>query len=240
MPFPCSRLLTCGAMVLSTMSPAIAQSVCSSEGQSPPTRLMERFTSADCATCWSDPATAPASPGIVVLDWVLPGAKGDAAALSAVASSDGLDRLALLGQSAPASASVTAIRVTKPASLSKSTLRVARGLTLSGYIGASIELQPAPRMTSLKHLTVWLALVEVLPAGLEGSPVERNLVRNVFQSHWNLGRKLSKEEHLHWFDQRSMSVAQGVNPDRLQVIGWLADDKGRVVSAAQSKCVAVP
>ena len=100
MKFLMPGLLTCTVVLLSAITPAIAQSVCSSDGQTPPLRVLERFTSADCATCWSEPATALPRPGTVVLDWVLPGAQGEEAALSAVASPDALLRLEALGQRA--------------------------------------------------------------------------------------------------------------------------------------------
>ena len=201
---------------------------------------MERFTNADCADCWRDPATAKAVPGTAVLDWVLPGAQGDDAPLSAVASGDSALRLEAIGEPMPRTSTVKTSPVTPQAALKKSVLRVARGLALSGYIGASIELKPAPTQAKAARVTAWLALVETLPAGLEGSPVERNLVRNMFQSNWNLRKKLSKSEQNHWFDQRSMSVTEGVSPDRLKVIGWVQDDQGRILAAAQSMCSAVP
>ncbi len=217
---------------------ASAQSVCASDGQPQPVLLMERFTNADCANCWRDPATAKAAPGTAVLDWVLPGAQGDDAPLSGVASVDALSRLKALGQSAPVTSSATTVTITPDPALRRSTLRVARGLALSGYIGASIALKPAPTQGKAGVVTAWLALVETLPAGLEGSAVDRNLVRNVFQSTWKIPVKLSKTEQNHLFDQRSMSLAEGVNPERLQVIGWLTDKRGRVLAAAQSACSA--
>jgi hypothetical protein len=219
---------------------AAAQSVCSSDGQLKPVQLMERFTNADCADCWRDPATAKAPKGAAVLDWVLPGAMGDDAPLSAVASRDGVSRLESLGEPMPRATSVRASTVAADPGLKNSTFRVARGLALSGYIGASIQLKPAPARAKAAQATAWLALVETLPTGLEGSPVERNLVRNVFQSGWNLRKKPSKSDQNHWFDQRSMGVAEGVNPDRLAVIGWLADEQGRILAAAQSRCTETP
>ena len=149
MKFLMPGLLTCTVVLLSAITPAIAQSVCSSDGQTPPLRVLERFTSADCATCWSEPATTLPRPGTVVLDWVLPGAQGDEAALSAVAIPDALLRLEALGQRATATANAFVTPIIRHPSLARSTLRVARGLALSGYIGASIELKPAPRATSL-------------------------------------------------------------------------------------------
>ena len=219
---------------------ASAQSVCTSDGQPSPVRLMERFTSADCAACWQDPATARAAPGTALLDWVLPGSRGDDAPLSAVASRDGATRLLSSSEPVPSTTRATTRPVTPDAALKNSVLRVARGLAMSGYIGASIALKPAPIRTQAAQVSAWLALVETLPAGLEGSPVERNLVRNAFQSSWNLHKKLSKSEQNHWFDQRSMGVADGANPDRLTVIGWLEDSQGRVLAAAQSACSTAP
>lgn len=231
-------LVLCSSAVFSPL--ASAQSVCASDGQPKPVRLMERFTNADCADCWRDPATAKAASGTAVLDWVLPGAQGDDAPLSAVASRDGVARLQAIGEPTPGTTRVKTRPVTPDITLKKSVLRVARGLALSGYIGASIELKPAPTRAKAARVTAWLALAETLPAGLEGSLVERNLVRNVFQSNWNLRKKLSKSEQKHWFDQRSMGVTEGVNPDRLTVIGWLEDDQGRILAAAQSVCSATP
>ena len=235
---PC--LLTCTLLAISAITPVVAQSVCYSDGQALPVQLLERFTSADCAACWSERTTTIAPPDAMVLDWVVPGIQGDQAALSAVVSAESILRLQALGKHAPSTTQAVFTPVTRDPALGTSTLRVARGVVLSGYVGASIELKPAPRTPLLQQLTAWVALVEILPAGLEGSPVERNLVRNVFQSTWRLDQKRSKKEVRHWFDQRSMSVVESANPERLQVIGWLADSKNRILAAGQSKCIAVP
>ncbi|MBA3595091.1 MAG: hypothetical protein M3Q12_13110 [Pseudomonadota bacterium] len=210
---------------------AHAQSSCSSDGQSRPVLLLERFINADCADCWTEAATPRAGRGTVVLDWVLPGAQGDNAPLSAVATRDALKRLDALGLTAP------------PASLNRKTqvlrqgnkLRVARGLPVSGYMGASIELQ-APATGSGQRWTAWLVLVEVLPAGIEGSPVPRNMVRNLIQPSWDGREQLSKREWLRFIESRSMDIPAGMKADRTQVIGWVEDAQGRVVAAAQSRC----
>ena len=54
-------------------------------------------------------------------------------------------------------------------------------LPFNGYIGASIELKPAGG----GPWKAWLLLVETIPAGTEGTPVERNLVRNALQPAWD-------------------------------------------------------
>ncbi|MES2362152.1 MAG: hypothetical protein V4646_10125 [Pseudomonadota bacterium] len=212
---------------------ARAQAFCASDGQPQPVALLERFINSDCESCWKDPATAKALPGQAVLDWIVPGGKGDDAPLSAVASRDGLSRLEALGQVVPKEAS-NSLRKVK--GLKGSRLRVAHGLVLSGYVGVSIGFKPLPARTKSQAWSAWLALVESLPEGTEGTPVARNLVRNALQLNGDGRSQLSKKERSHFFESRVMSVAQGVNPDRLRVIGWLEDASGQVLTAAQSRC----
>jgi hypothetical protein len=214
-----------------------AQSYCASDNQPQPVQLLERFINADCDSCWTDPATPQPGTGAIALDWIVPGAKGDDAPLAAAASRDGLTRLQALRQQLPARASSASRRVK---ALPASRLRVAHGLALGGYVGASIELKPIPRAAKGKGQTwtAWLALVETLPAGTEGSPVARNLVRNLFQPNWDGRKQLSKDEQNRFFEQRSMGIAAGVDASRLRVIGWVEDPTGQVVAAAASQCVA--
>ena len=222
-------------LALMAASPgARAQSFCASDGQPLPVRLMERFINADCEACWSDPATPVAGLRTVALDWVGPGTRGDDAPLSAVATRDALARLQALKSSLPTGSTVAAHKVK---GLPSAVLRVAHGLPVSDYLGASIELKPvAP--AAKQRLTAWLALVETLPAGLEGSPVERNLVRNLLSRTWDGHKKLSKEAQNRFFEARSMNIAPAAIPDRLRVIGWVEDEKGQVLVAAESRCAA--
>jgi hypothetical protein len=212
---------------------AWAQSSCSSDGQSRPVALLERFINADCADCWTDPLSARSGRGELALDWVLPGSRGDDAPLSVVATRDALKRLEALGMPPP------------PASASRRTsvdrgsgaLRVAHGLPVSGYIGASIALGNIPRKDGGTPWTAWLALVETVPAGAEGTPIPRNLVRNLVQATWNGRDQLSKEEQLRFIETRSMNLPPGMNAERAKVIGWAQDSQGRVIAAAQSRCM---
>jgi len=214
---------------------AWAQSFCASDGQPQPVQLMERFINANCETCWTDPATPQPGPRALALDWVLPGSRGDDAPLSTVAARDALARLEALGQGLPEK---THNRTHAVKGLKGTTLRVAHGLPVADYLGASIELKPIPAAAKNQSWTSWLALVETLPVGTEGSPTERNLVRNLLQSTWDGRKQLSKTEQNRFFEARSMSIAQGANPKRLRVIGWVEDEKGRVLAAAQSRCLA--
>jgi hypothetical protein len=224
----------CAAALLAAN--AGAQSFCASDGQKQSVRLIERFIDADCAGCWTDPPTRGPDANAIALDWVLPGSQGDEAPLSPVATRDALARLDALKQRLSPK-TMTAVHTVK--GLRSASLRVAHGLPLAGYLGASIELKPIPAAAKHQRWTAWLALVETLPAGTEGSPVERNLVRNLLQSIWDGRKQLSKTEQNRFFDSRSMNIAPAANPDRLRVIGWVENEKGQVLAAAQSRC-AVP
>ncbi len=225
---PLSRFAIC-LLALAACS-AHAQSSCDSDKHPRPMALVERFISADCESCWADPATPRAGRGELAVDWIVPGSKGDDAPLSAAASRDALIRLEALQRAAPAQADALKRRIAS----SSRKLRVAHGLAFNGYIGASIELKPA----ASAPWKAWLLLVETVPAGTEGSPVERNLVRNVFQPAWDRAGPLSKNERRRLFESRPLSVPEGANPQRLRVVGLLEDARGQVVAAAASRCVA--
>lgn len=231
-----AQLLAAAALAAPWHS-ARAQSFCASDGQAQPVALLERFISADCASCWQDPATPRARAHQVALDWVLPGNQGDAAPLSAVASRDGLERLQALGKTPPTESSASSHPVR---GLPGTRLRVAHGLAMSGYIGASIELKPLPVSARQQVWSAWLALVESLPEGTEGTPVARNLVKNVLQVNWDGRKQLSKKEQARFLESRVMSVASGVHAERLRVIGWVEDAHGQVLVAAESRCAPVP
>ena len=204
---------------------AQAQSYCSSDGQTQPARLLERFTNADCDSCWAEPAEGPAraEPDELALDWVVASSKGDDAPLSAAASSDASARLASLQQAAPVAVSAVRRLVQAP----KRGLRVSHGLPFNGYLGTSIEL----KLPGTGRWTAWLALVETIPAGSDGTPVERNLVRNTLQLAWP-----ASKEQLRLFESRPMSIPAGARPERLRVVGWIEDGLGRMRAIAQSRC----
>ncbi|MBI2768073.1 MAG: hypothetical protein HYX47_00480 [Burkholderiales bacterium] len=207
---------------------AQAQSSCSSDGQRQPVALLERFINADCESCWADAATPAAGTGELALDWIVPGSKGEDAPLSAAASRDALSRLQALRRPAPARMD----SLKTAAGTGQPKLRVSHGLPFNGYMAASIEMKPArPGAWS-----GWLLLVETLPVGAEGSPTERNLVRNVLQSAWDGREQLSKTQQKRFFESRPMSIPAGANPERLRVVGWMQDGQGRIRAIAQSRC----
>jgi hypothetical protein len=214
-----------------------AQSFCASDGQSTPVLLLERFISADCKSCWSAPPDAQPTNGALTLDWIVPSDHADEAPLSAAANRDALLRLETLGQSAPK----TQLQTSHPVDASRSKkLRVAHGLAFGGYIGASIELKSDSSDKRLpqakKELNAYLVLVESIPAGSEGTPIARNLVRNVLLLQWNQRAQLPPSEQIRFYELRPLNIPQGASPERLRVLGWVQDASGHVLSAAQSVC----
>ncbi len=222
---------------------ALAQSACSSDGAPAPQALYERFLSADCSDCWSEAGYVPGS-SAMVLDWIVPGRTGDQAPLSAAARSDALTRLESVGRQPPATID---IHIAAVAQRLPGRLRVAFGPAVNDYVGTSVSYIGAlPRSVkdTPEEWTVWLALVEQIPAGAEGTPIARNLVRNLHQQRWDIRNQLSKKELINlprstrWVERRPMQMASSTDPTRLALIGWMQDANGQVVAAARAECPA--
>lgn len=205
--------------------PGLGFALCTSEGVPQPGVLLERFVSADCAECWTDPQTPAAAPGTLAIDWVVPGRRGEDAPLSAVATRDALARLAALQRPVPARLEA----VTSRRQASEVALRLAQGAAFNDYIGTSIAL-PAP---GREPWQAWLLLVETLPAGTEGSPVERNLVRNVFRPDWGDGKERRAGRLA---ESRPMQIHEGARPERLRLVAVLQDARGRIRAIGRTEC----
>ena len=235
-PFSCAPagLLTVAALALSalTVTPARAESSCSSDGQKAPLELVERFMSADCATCWTRSDGPAIGPDTLTIDWIVPGQRGDEAPLAAAARRDGAERLQARRLAAPPEALTLASRVASSAH--PPALRVAQGLPFNGYMAASIEMKPRTTPPPAPW-TAWLALVEVLPIGTERSPVARHLVRNSLRVEWD-GRTPAADLAQRFFESRPMAIPEGTQPLRLRAVGWVEDAGGTVRAMAQARC----
>jgi hypothetical protein len=108
-------------------------------------------------------------------------------------------------------------------------LRLAQGEAFNDYIGTAMELKEPGR----ERWHPWLLLVEKLPAGLEGSPVPRNLVRNVFRPDW--GRPLARAPGL-VADDRAMQIHEGARTNRLRLVALLQDGHGAIRAITQTEC----
>lgn len=221
---------------LAIAATAQAQSSCSSDGQRTPVAVVERFTSADCENCWSDTTARSAPLRTLVLDWIVPSPRGDEAPLSAAATRDANDRLAALHRAAPTASYSNQTPVAKR----PYRMRVAHGLPFNGYIGASMELPQSEVRPVPLPVTGWLVLVETIAAGTEGTPVERNLVRNSLTRTWDGRHQLSKDEQKRLWESRPMGLGATARPERLRVVGWVEDAHGRIITAAQSHCAELP
>jgi len=215
------------AALAATLAPpaAGALGLCTSDGQPRATAVLERFTSADCERCWRDPAVPRPGPGELVLDWIVPGERGEDAPLSMGATRDSLERLRHRRQPVPAAAA----SIRTPSGSTPARLRIAQGPPVNDYVGTLIELRPGEGAWD-----AWLLLVEALPAGAEGSPVARNVVRNAFRPDWNPPPAASRGAALQ--ERRSMQIAEGARPSRLRLVALLHDPRGRLVAAVQSHC----
>lgn len=233
-PHPWLRL---ACLCLLPAAPALAQPVCNSDGQSAPSALLERFVSADCATCWQDPSAPPAAPGALVLDWIVPGKLGDEAPLAASASRDALDRLQNLGLALPDTATH---QRTEVRTLDGATLRLAHGPAVGNYVGITMHLR-VPAAASVRWpLQMWLVLTEALPVGTEHSAVPRNLTRNTFQPLWNKGEMLLQNKYFEIKDLRAMAMPEGTRPARVRLAGWVQDASGQMLVATQTACTDTP
>jgi hypothetical protein len=179
--------------------------------------VLERFVPADCAACWRDapaPAGAPA-----VLDWIVPSPRGDEAPLSAAALAEATARAG-----APAAdATLQRRHFLKP----QRRLRVGvlDGPAWNGYIGLQLRVQQ--RDAALPRGAVaYLALVENVDAGDEGTPVARRLVRALV-GPLPLDAASPANEHL-----RAVRLPMGVRLDRLGSVGWVENASGQMLSWA--------
>ena len=221
---PLRCLVACFVLLPPLAAWAQAGALCTSDGQSTPRVLRERFISADCEACWREPTPSPPT-GTLVLDWVLPGTQSDDAPLAAVARRESLERLESLRQPAPNKR----VQLSNKVQNGRYHVRVSRGPVMNGYAGASLTFKS--RAPVKLPLTGWLALVEMVPAGTEGSPVPRVLMRNLLSEP--IAPRATEPMGQLW---RPMNVPEGADPERLQVLGWVSDAQGRVLAAAQSRC----
>lgn len=233
-----TRWMCLWALPWSMAATTFAQSFCASDGLPQPTALHERFISAECMECWGSLPSVLPHRQTLVLDWIVPSARGDEAPLSAAALPEALDRLEGLMAQPPAPTHATSHTLRRTGASAQG-LRVAHGLAFNNYIGTSIRYQP-PKSATHSDLLAWQLLVETIPAGSEGTSVERNLVRNVLPRQWSRHITLSNSKQASrpttWIDSRPMSIPEGAKPERLRVVGWVEDATGNLLAIAQSRC----
>ena len=217
-------------LVLAAMTAARAQSACPPQL---PRVLLERFVSATCILCWKEkPPQLQEHRDAWVLDWLV--ATGGAAVkpatprsafLAAAALPEASDRVTRAGSLA----SDEAFTLSHPLAQRSALALEVRDTPLPG---GRIELRMAARFTSQRPLPAglqgWLALVERIPAGEEGSPVDRQVVRAVVGPLPMEGLAKRPIDHL-----RTVAAPKIDYPERLASLGWVETEKGRVIAVGR-------
>lgn len=192
-----------------------------------PQVLLERFISADCLACWGAVPPNPA-PGrrALVLDWIVPAPPASDAPLAPAALMEAAPRAAQEGRLA----SNEALTRSHPLPASSAVrIEVEDGPAWSGYIGLAMRIEWHSARPLPKDLSAWLALVERIDAGREGTPVDRLLVRALVGP---LGlHTLTRDEPVEHLG--AVRVPETGKPERLHAVGWVETDKGRVIAVAR-------
>jgi hypothetical protein len=190
------------------------------QGCTAPRILVERFISADCEACWHKGAALGGE--ALALDWIVPSAAGEEAPLAAAAIVDATPRAGTM------SASHTHERRHDLRPADEFELLVEDGPGWNGYIAARIRVDRHARRSTLAATAgavAYLALVEQVRAGEEGTPVDRMLVRSV-AGPLPLDAGAARVTHL-----RAFRIAPGSKPARLTAIGWVEGPGGVVLAA---------
>lgn len=188
---------------------------------------LERFIGADCARCWTQAPSAAAKSNEWLFDWIVPSARGDEAPLSPAALDEAAARARRLFGT-PLADDLAHRRSVPGSTDRRLRLAVSSGPAWSGYIGVQVDVGPAlPR-----GARVWLALVEHVPAGTDGTPVPRQLVRTVAGPYElpAAGRDAPRSalQALRW--------PETAKPERLRARAWIEDAGGRLLAVAGDRC----
>jgi hypothetical protein len=189
--------------------------------------VLERFINAECETCWTDANVPQAGGNEWLLDWIVPSAKGDDAPLSPAAPVEAAARARRAMGAEPANGRTTAQRSAAREG-NGLRLRVASGPAWNGYFAVQLDgsgRAPAGSMA-------WIALVEWVDAGTDGTVVPRHLVRTVagpFEpSELRNGKPWQRLQALRWPETAKAA--------RLRAHAWIEQRDGRIVAMASERC----
>lgn len=197
---------------------AIAAPAAFAAGCPAPTRFVERVIAADCLACWQ--AADSLRPRSLALDWIVP--TGDDAELAVAALPEGSERFA--------SGTLPTKREQTLPMAGGARLEVSSGLAWNGYVGLNFSLQWPRRSAWPADAVGYVALVERIPAGTDGSGAARQLVR-ALAGPLSLERPAGKAPLQHLLAVR---LPANGDPARFAAVGWLETPDHRVLLAAQS------
>lgn len=164
-----------------------------------------------------------------LLDWIVPSTRGDDAPLSSAAPAEASARARRALK-----ADVTDDRTTVQRSAARSApavqLRVISGPAWSGYFGVQVDTSGRAGAGT----SVWIALVESVGAGTDGSAVPRELVRTLAGPFTPVELRNGKP----WRALQAMRWPETAKPARLHARAWIEDTSGRIVAMAGGQCAA--
>jgi hypothetical protein len=189
--------------------------------------VLERFISAECQACWTDASVAQAGAGEWLLDWIVPSVRGDAAPLSSAAPPEARARARRALKAEPAK---DRTRTQRSAARSDSSwqMSVVSGPAWNGYFG--VQVDASGRADS--GVSAWVALVEAVPAGTDGSAVPRELVRTL-SGPFTPSELRSGQP---WQYLLAMRWPETAKASRLHARAWIEDAAGRIVAMAGEPC----
>ena len=189
--------------------------------------VLERFISAECQACWTDASVAQAGAGEWLLDWIVPSARGDDAPLSSAAPPEARARARRAMKAEPAK---DRARTQRSAARSDTSwqMSVVSGPAWNGYFGVQVDASGRAD----NGVSAWIALVETVAAGTDGSVVPRELVRTL-SGPFTPSELRSGEP---WQYLLAMRWPETAKPSRLHARAWIENAAGRIVAMAGEPC----
>ena len=189
--------------------------------------VLERFISAECQVCWTDASVAQAGAGEWLLDWIVPSARGEDAPLSSAAPPEARARARRALKDEPANDRARAQRSAARSDASWQ-MSVVSGPAWNGYFGVQVDASGRAN----NSVSAWIALVETVAAGTDGSAVPRELVRTL-SGPFTPSELRSGEP---WQYLLAMRWPETAKPSRLHARAWIEDAAGRIVAMAGEPC----
>ena len=189
---------------------------------------------ADCIACWSATGKPQVPTREWLFDWIVPSTQGADAPMSAAALLAGAERAARAKLDEPTRVMNTQIASGRLAPRKGLQLTVQSGPAWNGYFGLQLSVQGQ----TPGGATAWMALVEPLPAGTDGSGVARELVRSVagplplpVRQEGQRQPGLSRLTHL-----AALRAPDSAQPERLRARAWIEGADGRILAVASDGC----
>ena len=189
--------------------------------------VFERFISAECQACWTDASVAQAGAGEWLLDWIVPSARGDDAPLSSAAPPEARARARRALKAEPAN---DRARVRRSAARRDTSwqMSVVSGPAWNGYFGVQVDASGRAD----NGVSAWIALVETVAAGTDGSAVPRELVRTLSGPFTPSDLRSGGP----WQHLLAMRWPETAKPSRLHARAWIENAAGRIVAMAGEPC----